>query len=164
MTTIYLAHTVPVNPPGATPVLSEAQVFAGFQRKIRQPGEFVPAIAASEVLSDADGVVKRKVTFKAAPNADHPTQVVEVCTEHAPHRVDYALDNGSTVLNLISTGSSGNADDLYVTYAFAWKHPESLAVGSAEYSETEARHKAVAKLAVESSIATTRRLVSEGAI
>lgn len=149
MTTIHLAHTVPVNPPGVTPVLSEAQVFAGFQRKIRQPWEFVPAIEKSEVLSDADGVVKRKVTFKPTPGskdgavAGHPTEVIEVCTELAPHRVDYALDNGSTVLNIISTGSSGDPADLYVTYVFAWKHPATLAVGTAEYEAAEASHKKV---------------------
>ncbi|KAL1895605.1 hypothetical protein Sste5346_005074 [Sporothrix stenoceras] len=183
MTTIHLAHTVPVNPPGATPVLTEAQVFAGFQRKVRNPQEFVPAIEKSEVLSDANGVCKRKVTFKAARAvAGHPTEVIEICTEHAPHRVDYELDNGSTVLNIISTGSSGDPSDLYVTYAFAWKHPATLAPGSAEYQEAEASHKKVtipthiiiifqliangqvAKLAVESSIATTRRLVTEGQI
>ncbi|CAK7243480.1 MAG: hypothetical protein STHCBS139747_005005 [Sporothrix thermara] len=165
MTTIRLAHTVPVNPPGATPVLTEAQVFAGFQRKIRRPQDFVPAIAACNVLSDADGVVTREVTFKPTPGTggDRPLVATEVCTELPPHRVDFAMDNGSTVLNIVSAGSSAAPTDLYVTYVFAWKH-DDLEEGSAAYEEAEAGHKKVAKMAVESSIAMTRRLVSEGEI
>ncbi|CAK7214363.1 hypothetical protein SBRCBS47491_002116 [Sporothrix bragantina] len=162
MTTIRLAHTIPVNPPGATPALTEAQVFAGFQRKIRRPQDFVPAIAECNVQSDEGGVVKREVTFKQN-GGSHPHVATEVCTELPPHRVDFELDNGSTVLNIISAGSSGEPTDLYVTYVFAWKHPD-LEVGSAAYNEAAAGHKKVAKMAVESSIATTRRLVSEGQI
>ncbi|CAK7206619.1 hypothetical protein SEUCBS139899_009419 [Sporothrix eucalyptigena] len=161
MATIRCAHTVPVNPPGTIPVLTEAQVFKGFQRKIRRPQDFVPAIAECSVLSDDGGVVERKVTFKQS--GGHPHVATEVCTELPPHRVDFEMDNGSTVLNIISAGSSGEATDLYVTYVFAWKH-DDLGVGSAAYQEAEAGHKKVAKMAVESSIATTRRLVSEGEI
>ncbi|CAK7563597.1 MAG: hypothetical protein SEPTF4163_001467 [Sporothrix epigloea] len=162
MTTIRLAHTVPVNPVGVTPVLTEAQVFAGFQRKIRRPQDFVPAIAECKVLSDEAGVVKREVHFKQM-GGNHPHKASEVCTELPPHRVDFEMDNGSTVLNIVSAGSSGEPTDLYVTYVFAWKHPD-LTVGSPAYREAEADHKATAKMAVESSIATTRRLVSAGDI
>ncbi|OAA66815.1 DUF1857 domain containing protein [Niveomyces insectorum RCEF 264] len=147
MTVIHLAHTVPVNPPGASPVLTQAQVFAGFQRKIRKPWEFVPAIESAQVLADEGGVVRRRVVFKPDASGSSSSSseaadrtVVEVCTEHAPSRVDYELDNGSTVLNVISAGSSGVATDLYVTYIFAWRHDE-LEAGSAAAEATEARHK-----------------------
>lgn len=145
MVTIHLATTVAVNAPGVSPVLSQAQVFAGFQRKIRQPEEFVLAIAKSEVLSDVDGVVKRRVTFKApsAPGTGgHPAEVLETCTELAPSRVDYVLDNGSTVLNIVSVGTSGKPEDLYVTYVFSWKH-DDLEAGSAAAQEAEAKHEKV---------------------
>ncbi|CAK7225713.1 hypothetical protein SCUCBS95973_005956 [Sporothrix curviconia] len=163
MITIRLAHTIPVNPLGVMPVLTEAQVFAGFQRKIRRPQDFVPAIAECSVLADEAGVVKREVTFKPTGSSSHPHVAIEVCTELPPHRVDFEMDNGSTVLNIISAGSSGEPTDLYVTYVFAWKHPD-LEVGSAAYNEAEAGHKKVAKMAVESSIATTRNLVAAGEI
>ncbi|EFX05721.1 duf1857 domain containing protein [Grosmannia clavigera kw1407] len=166
MVTIHLAVTVPVNAPGASLVLSQVQVFAGFQRKIRQPQEFAPAIAKAEVLSDVGGVVKRRVTFKAPSAPDtggHPAEVLETCTELAPSRVDYELDNGSTVLNIVSTGTSGKPEDLYVTYVFAWKHAD-LEAGSMAAREVQTSHEKIAKVVVESSIATTRRLVSEGKI
>lgn len=67
--TIYLAHTVPVNPPSAHPTLTHAQVFAGLNRKVRHAEEFLPgAIASTIVLSetkDEDGndVVEREIVF-----------------------------------------------------------------------------------------------------
>ena len=41
-----------VNPPGATPVLTEEQVWKGLGIKARNPMTFVPMITSSEVLSD----------------------------------------------------------------------------------------------------------------
>ncbi len=146
MPTIRLAHTIPVNPPGVTPVLTEAQLFKGFQRKIRRPMDFVPAIAKCEVLTDENGVVKRHVTFKPPPGDDGTSgqlkEAVEICTELPPHRVDYKVDDGSTVSNIISAGSSGKLEDLYVTYSFEWQYP-NLEVGSADYNKAEAEHKRV---------------------
>jgi hypothetical protein len=62
--TVNLAHTSKINPPGATPVLTRAQVWAGLQRKIRFAQEFVPIIDGCEVLKDDSGVVERIVKFK----------------------------------------------------------------------------------------------------
>lgn len=64
MVKLYLAHTTPINPPNATPVLTHAQVWAGLQRKIRFAQEFVPIIDSCTVVSDANGVVERDVVFK----------------------------------------------------------------------------------------------------
>lgn len=64
MVTLNLAYSSRINPPSATPVLTRAQVWAGLQRKIRFAQEFVPVIESCEVLSDANGVVDRKVKFK----------------------------------------------------------------------------------------------------
>ncbi|CAK7268024.1 hypothetical protein SEPCBS119000_002844 [Sporothrix epigloea] len=162
MAIIRLAHTEPVNPKGTAPAITEAQIFAAFQRKIRQPQDFVTAIADCTVLSDEAGVVKRKVHFKQI-GGDKPHVATELCTELPPHRVDFEMDNGSTVLNIVSAGPSGEPWDLYITYVFAWNRPE-LAVDSPAYAEAVAGYKAAAKTAVVSSIATTRQLVSEGKI
>jgi hypothetical protein len=61
---INFAHTSKINPSGATPVLTRAQVWIGLQRKIRFPQEFVPVIESCEVLKDDSGVVERLVKFK----------------------------------------------------------------------------------------------------
>src|SRR6266699_4498789 len=120
MVNIHLSYTAPVNPPGIEPVLSQARVFAGLQRKVRQPWEFVPAIESSEMLSEEGNVVTRLVKFKPG---EGPERVVkEMCTIYAPSRVDYQLDDGSSVLNIISAGPSGRADDLFLTFVFDWKH------------------------------------------
>lgn len=179
MVTIFLAYTAPVNPAGTTQVLTHAQVWAGFQRKIRRPYEFVPAIESAEVISEKENSLTREVVFKAG--AGPAGKVKEVCISHAPCRVDYLLDNGSKVMNIIGAGPSGDPSDLFVTYAFEWKH-DDIAEGSAEAKEKEAMHQKVrsghtrllrkwmsdnsqtAKLAVDTSIATTRKLVSAGEI
>lgn len=168
MTTIHLAHTAPVNPPGTTgPILTEEQVFKAFQHKIRRPSEFVAAIDKAEILSEdlESGIIKRRVTFKRGAVGGQPTEVVEVCREMPPHRVDFELENGSQVWNIIG----GDApDNLFVTYAFAWKHPEltgdDARATSAAYRAAEAEHKRLAKFSVESSLATTRKLVGSGLI
>jgi hypothetical protein len=79
MVKLYFAHTSPINPPSATPVLTHAQVWAGLQRKIRFAQEFVPVIESCNVLSDTDGVVTRDVKFKkgAMPHDELVREVVK---------------------------------------------------------------------------------------
>ena len=67
------------------------------------------------------------------------------------------------VTNVISEGSSGTSSDLYMTYIFEWRHPE-IKAGSAELEELHAKHKGVAKMAVDKSIESIRKFVKEGVI
>ncbi len=150
MVSFHLAYTAPANPAGAQPVLTQAQLFAGFQRKVRKPWEFVPAIEKAEVLSDEGNVVTRLVTFKPGGMG----QAKEVCTILAPSRVDYHLENGSSVLNVISSGPSGAPEDLFVTYIFDWKH-DDIEEGSAKASEVFENHKKVCFFA----LPETRKLI-----
>lgn len=64
MVALNLAYTSQINPSGASPVLTRAQVWAGLQRKIRFAQEFVPVIESCKVLKDEEGVVTREVKFK----------------------------------------------------------------------------------------------------
>jgi hypothetical protein len=65
MVNIHLAYTSRINPEGASPVLTQPQIWAGLQRKIRFAQEFVPVIESCKVLEeDAAGVVTREVVFK----------------------------------------------------------------------------------------------------
>jgi hypothetical protein len=49
MVNFNIAYTSRINPVGATPVLNQAQIWAGLQRKIRFAQEFVPVIESCEV-------------------------------------------------------------------------------------------------------------------
>ena len=65
MAIIFTAYTASINPSGATPVLTAAQVWAGMQRKIRHAEEFVPPIVACKVMSEDGNEVVREATFAA---------------------------------------------------------------------------------------------------
>ena len=141
MVTIHLAYTAPINPAGAEPVLTQAQVFEGMRRKVRRAHEFVPIIESCEVVSEVGNVVTRKVQFRPGVGQG---LVTEVCTEYAPSRVDFEMDSGSSVKNIVAAGPTGKDDDLYMTYVFAWKR-DDLDAGSAAYDEALDQYKKVCK-------------------
>jgi hypothetical protein len=65
MVNINLSYTSRINPSGASPVLNQAQIWAGLQRKIRFAQEFVPVIESCKVLEESEGgTVTREVVFK----------------------------------------------------------------------------------------------------
>lgn len=113
MVTLYFAATAPINPPSEK-ALTQAQVWAGLQRKVRHANEFVPPITSCIVNKEEANVVHRTVVFEGV------RELTEVCTEYAPHRVDFTLADGSEVTNIVGLGPSGNDDDLHLTYAFKW--------------------------------------------
>ncbi|KAK0649087.1 duf1857 domain-containing protein [Cercophora newfieldiana] len=170
MVVFNLAYTAPINRPGQT-VLTLNQVWAGLQRKVRHAQEFVPLIVSCKVVEEkaAKGdedvtVVTRNVIFRAGngPKADgEPVQ--EICKEYPPCRVDFHQENGTKIANYVSQGPSGEPSDLFMTYVFEWRHP-GVEAGSEQAGKMEAQHKTTAKMAVESSIETIRRLVSEDKI
>jgi hypothetical protein len=53
-----IAATRPINPPGATPVLTEAQVWEGLGIKARNPRPFVDQISHCEVAFDSPTKVR----------------------------------------------------------------------------------------------------------
>jgi hypothetical protein len=118
MVTLHLAHTSPINPPNATPVLSPAQIWAGLQRKIRFAQEFVPVIESCEVLEEKDGVVTREVVFKKGMGPKDRAK--EVVRGFWPSWVDFEQEDGSHIKNIISDGADGG---LYMTYAFEFRLP-----------------------------------------
>jgi hypothetical protein len=72
--TFTTAFTSPVNPPGATPVLSHAQVWKAFLLKAEHPQRFVPAIEQCEVVERTATGLLRRVTFApgAGPGREGP--------------------------------------------------------------------------------------------
>ncbi|RYN22869.1 hypothetical protein AA0113_g8835 [Alternaria arborescens] len=161
MVNINIAYTSRINPAGATPVLNEAQIWAGLQRKIRFAQEFVPVIESCEVLEEKDGVVTRDVKFKKGTGPKD--QAKEVVRSYWPSWVDFEQEDGSHVRNIISDGPSGETEDLNMTYAFEWIMP-SLQEGTPEADKERQRLKGMAKKAVESSIDAIREMVKDGRV
>jgi hypothetical protein len=94
MVNIYVAYTAPINPSGATPVLTVPQVWKGLQRKVRHAEEFVPAIVECKVLEENDGgkEVVRQVRFMEGSGP--PGWVKERCVEFEPTKVWYMRYEG----------------------------------------------------------------------
>ncbi|CAN9438264.1 unnamed protein product [Alternaria alternata] len=145
MVNINIAYTSRINPAGATPVLNEAQIWAGLQRKIRFAQEFVPVIESCE---------------KGTGPKD---QAKEVVRSYWPSWVDFEQEDGSHVRNIISDGPSGETEDLNMTYAFEWIMP-NLQEGTPEADKERQRLKGMAKKAVESSIDAIREMVKDGRV
>ncbi|KAI1841572.1 hypothetical protein JX265_004698 [Neoarthrinium moseri] len=164
MVIFNIAYTAPINPAGAAPVLSQPQVWAGLERKVRRAQEFVPVIKSCDVVSEkqtAKGlVVVRDVQFTFAGPKGDVTPIREVCTHFAPCRIDFEQENGSFVSNIVSKGPDG---ELLMTYSFVWID-ESLQEGSPEVEKVENEHWQRAKMAVEGSINTIRRLVKDSVL
>ncbi|KAJ4256198.1 hypothetical protein NW762_009276 [Fusarium torreyae] len=162
MVNINLAYSAPINPSGASPVLTEAQVWNGLKRKVRKAHEFVAPILECEVLSEEDTEngkkVTRQVTFDKDARGDDNTVVKEVVYEFEPSRVDFHQPDGSNIYNIVSVDQDGN---LVMTYAFEWRHPE-VASDSDRAKELREKYLKMAKGAVEGSINTIRRFVKEG--
>ena len=55
MVNIYVAYTQPINPAGASPILTEAQIWEGLERKVRHAQDFVDPISGTDVLEERDG-------------------------------------------------------------------------------------------------------------
>ncbi|KAK7943374.1 uncharacterized protein PG986_012487 [Apiospora aurea] len=163
MVTINLAYTAPINPRTPRP-LTPSQIWTGLQRKVRSAQEFVPLITACTVLPEEtpsgtgnNHTVTREVVFRSNP--DRPVR--EECVHYAPCRVDFRQQDGSTISNVVSRDGEG---DLMMTYVFEWRHPEVKEEDEGEVEKLRELHWKTAKMAVEGSINTIRRLVKEGEI
>ncbi|EUC46829.1 hypothetical protein COCMIDRAFT_4118 [Bipolaris oryzae ATCC 44560] len=162
MVNFNLAHTSRINPPGAAPVLTQPQLWAGLQRKIRFAQEFVPVIESCTVLEEsADGVVTRHVVFKKGMGPKDTAR--EVVRGFWPTWVDFEQEDGSHVRNIISDGASGGVEDLHMTYVFEFRLP-NVQEGTEEAEKELARLKGMAKKAVDSSIDAIREMVKDGRI
>ncbi|KAI1475692.1 hypothetical protein K445DRAFT_53523 [Daldinia sp. EC12] len=167
MVTFNLAYTAPINPSGASPVLTVPQTWAGLQRKVRRAQDFVPIIEECNVLSEETSqetgnlTVVREVRFVAGQepnNGSGGSLVKETCIHYPPCRVDFEQPDGSNISNIVSEGPDG---ELLMTYAFEWEHP-GVKEGSEEAKKLEERNRKTARIAVHGTIDTIRRLVING--
>jgi hypothetical protein len=159
-----LAYTAPINPPGATPVLTQSQVWAGLERKIRAGQDFVGgAILSTDVLNESYDSKNRPVTTREIVFAEGNRKVKEECIAYEPNKVAFHQPDGSVVLNIVSQGQGEEGVDLWMTYCFEWLHPECEEDESGLAQRREKENK-VAKMAVEETIRVMRQMVQDGRI
>ncbi|KAK0702827.1 hypothetical protein B0H67DRAFT_637878 [Lasiosphaeris hirsuta] len=186
MVVFNLGYTAPINPSGASPILTPSQIWAGLQRKVRHAEEFVPLFSTCEVLSEEPPATEeepytiiRLVTVRPGagppggspasragsggpPGGGPPTgQIRNVCKLYAPSRVDFLREDGTKFSNYVTQGPSGEETDMSMTYVFEWRHP-GVQAGSEIAKRMEAGHKKTAREAVEQTIKRIRELVVEG--
>ncbi|GAB1743073.1 hypothetical protein D0867_05426 [Hortaea werneckii] len=160
MVNIHCAYTEPINPSGASPILSRDQVWRGLQRKIRKAQDFVPVIEGTDVLEEKENEVTRVAHFKGAEGKPGH-QVKEICKSYYPTKVDFWQPSGALITNTVSDGPGLTEHDYNMTYTFEWRYPD-VQEGSDEHKRLQKQHVDMAKMAVHSSIEALRRMASAG--
>ncbi|KAH8811304.1 hypothetical protein F5884DRAFT_781741 [Xylogone sp. PMI_703] len=154
-----IAFTAPINPPGATPVLTRSQIWAGLLLKIRSGETFVPnAIESTTVVTEGTDPFENPVTTRDVIFIEGKRKVREVVTAYADARVDFLQPDGSKVSNIISEGAEG---ELYMTYVFEWRHS---GVSSEELAVHRVKEKTMAQMAVQDTIKIMRELAKTGSL
>lgn len=163
--TNHLAFTLPINPPGSSPLLTQSMIWQGLLRKIAHAQEFVPVISSCTVESESTDpetgvpVTKRSVVMNG-------NVVKETCKAYEPTKVHFWQENGSLISNIVSEGPGGaEKGDLWMTYVFEMRH-EELEGRDVEGGLKEARGKEllVARMAVERTIDSMREMARDGRI
>lgn len=156
----HVAFTAPINPPGATPVLTRAQVWSCIELKIRSAETFVPkSIESTVVLSEeVDPTSGNPVTVRDVIFIEGKRKVRERCIAYEPSRVDFIQEDGSTIHNITSEDDIGG---LLLTYVFEWRHPGASKEELAAFAEKE---KKLSRVAVNGTIDVMRELAKNGKI
>ena len=86
MVTINVAYTQTVNPSGASPIITRAQLWAAMEMKVREAHKFVPVFSDCKVLEEYDNVIVRETTLKPMEGRPGKTQK-ETCKLYKPVKV-----------------------------------------------------------------------------
>ncbi|RFU27357.1 hypothetical protein B7463_g8981, partial [Scytalidium lignicola] len=133
MAKVYVARTLPVNPPDAPFILTRATLWAALQRKTRRAPEFVPSITECTVLKDEGDFVVRNalmIDYDGEPRMMH-----EEVTSFGQQWIRFVQPNGSVTTNLISNGPENMGRDLQLSYIFEWVPPEGEEGGEEAYNK-----------------------------
>jgi len=78
MVLITTSTTTPANPSGSTPTLAKEDLWTALVLKARDPKQFVPVIEKSEIISEDEEGLTRRVWFKGdVANKDGVEERVE---------------------------------------------------------------------------------------
>ena len=88
MVVVIDAHTEPVNPPSAEPVLTHAQLWGGVLFELRNKPLFFPSIESSEVISETEEEVVIRSILKDHSTTGHTAgEHVTTFSLSAPNKV-----------------------------------------------------------------------------
>lgn len=145
------SSAVEVNPPGAALVLSREQLWRGLELKAASPLEFVPGMEFCEIVDRYDNGFLREVVLRG-------DRLREKITFSAPITVHFQrVGVPGWITNTISESKFG----LLLTFSFSVAFV-GIKEGSVEEQQHGARMSENYLRAIETTLATTRRLVNEG--
>ncbi|KTE39312.1 MULTISPECIES: SRPBCC family protein [unclassified Sphingopyxis] len=146
-----LSHAIPINPPGAVPVLTREQVWRGLEMKAENAMPFVDGMTQCDVDSREGNVLTRTITFRG-------TQHREKITLFAPVKVQFErLDGTGWIDNVISESEGG----LLLTFTFGISFP-GIAGGSAEEQAQGDSMRGAYTGAVAATLNRVRQMVQDG--
>lgn len=157
---VHLAWTSPINPTGATPILTRAQIWKGLERKVRHAEEFVGgAISSTEVIEETEDEKGYEMVVRDVMFSETKQKTREYCVLYPCMKVEFIQREGTKVINTVSDGADGQ---LYMTYQFDWLFPEET--DEAKRNELSDRYMVIARTAVDKSIEAIREMVKDGRI
>lgn len=146
-----LSHCIPVNPAGAEPGLTQAQVWRGLEMKAENAMPFVDGMTQCDVNERSGNTLTRTITFRGNQHREH-------ITLFAPVKVQFErLDGTGWIDNVISESEDG----LLLTFTFGISFP-GIAEGT---SDEEARGDALRGTyigAVSATLNRVRQMVRDG--
>ncbi|KAL8782950.1 MAG: hypothetical protein Q9195_009523 [Heterodermia aff. obscurata] len=162
MVVVIDAHTEPVNPPDASPVLTHDQLWGGALFELRNKALFFPSIESSEVISETEEEIVIRSMMKDHTTTGHTAgEHVTTFALSAPNKTDGVDDvyPNFHIIGIISQGSGGDTD-LYYTVIYEWNEKE-IEKGSAQHEELKTGNIHPSGQAKDT-IDHTRRLVKNG--
>lgn len=149
-----ISETVPVNPAGATTVLSKSQVWQGLVMKAENALPFVPAMESCEIVERYSDGFLREIVLRGDRMRERITFTPEVQVHF--QRVSDATFPG-WITNLLSESEQG----LMLTFTFAIEFP-GAAPGSPDEKAKGDAVKASYLSAISSTLKRTRELAQQG--
>lgn len=146
-----LSYAIPVNPPGAEPVLTREQVWRGLAMKAENALPFVPGMSKCEVVERGGNTLLRDVVFQGSA---HQERIVL----HPPVQVQFErVGETGFIQNTISDSEQG----LWLTFTFGLTFPGTEPGSAAEQAKgDEMKHAYVG--AVGATLDRVRRMVRDG--
>jgi hypothetical protein len=146
-----LSYAIEVNPEGASPTLTAAQVWRGLEMKAENALPFVPGMTKCEVVERKGNTILRDITFKG-------DDFKEFITLLAPVQVQFErVGSGGFIQNTISESEKG----LMLSFTFGLPFPGTEPGSSEEKAKGESMRGSYVG-AVGATLKTVRELVSKG--
>ncbi|KAJ7159634.1 DUF1857-domain-containing protein [Mycena filopes] len=142
------AATRPVNPPGAEPVLTEAQLWKGLEYKLQNP------LASTLLLDQCSPFMEQLVRELTLANSG--IAIEEKAEAHTATIMYFEMSTGQRIANIISYGPD---NELLLTYSFANGIP---GVPADKPKPSPKELNAMLKKALERGLAIFREMVKEG--